>query len=52
MTNDGVAEGVIKTTLTPGENIEKLLYLEPGQTKEAYYLTVKEPTGIHFNTLS
>jgi hypothetical protein len=52
VTNDGVAEGVIKTTLTPGENIEKLLYLEPGQTKEAYYLTVKEPTGIHFNTLS
>lgn len=52
VTNDGVAEGVIKTTLTPGENIEKLLYLKPGQTKEAYYLTVKEPTGIHFNTLS
>lgn len=52
VTNDGDAEGVIKATLTPGENTEKLLYLEPGQTKEAFYLTVKEPTGIHFNTLS
>ena len=52
VTNDGDAEGVIKTTLTPGETTEKLLYLEPGQTKEAFYLTVKEPTGINFNTLS
>ena len=54
VTNDGAAEGVIKITLRPDENAdnEKLLYLEPGQTKEAFYLTVKEPTGIHFNTLS
>ncbi len=54
VTNDGSAEGVIKVTLHPDENKdnEKLLYLEPGQTKEASYLTVTEPTGIHFNTLS
>lgn len=52
VTNDGASEGVIKTILTPGENNEKLLYLDAGQTKQAYYLTAKEPTGIHFNTLS
>jgi hypothetical protein len=52
ITNDGDAEGVIKVTLRPGESTDKLLYLEPGQTKEAFYLTVKKPTGIHFNTLS
>ena len=52
VTNDGSTEGVIKVSLTPSENKEKLLYLEPGQTKEAFYLTVKEPTGIRFNTLS
>ncbi|MCR9288606.1 MAG: hypothetical protein NXI23_14620 [Bacteroidetes bacterium] len=52
VTNDGDSEGVIKVTLTPEENTDKLLYLEPGQTKEAFYLTIKEPSGIHFNTLS
>ncbi len=52
ITNDGAAEGVIKVTLRPGEGTEKLLYLEPGQTKEASYLSVTEPTGINFNTLS
>ncbi len=52
VTNDGSTEGVIKVALTPGEDTEKLLYLDAGQTKQAYYLTVKEPTGIHFNTLS
>ena len=52
VTNDGATEGVIKVTLTPEENTEKLLYLDAGQTKEAFYLSVKEPTGIHFNTLS
>ena len=52
VTNEGLTEGVIKVTLTPGENTEKLLYLEAGQTKEAYFLAVEEPTGIHFNTLS
>jgi hypothetical protein len=52
VTNNGSAEGVIKASLTPGENTEHLLYLEAGQTKEAFYLTSEEPTGIHFNTLS
>lgn len=52
VTNDGATEGVIKITLRPDENTDKLLYLEPGQTKEAFYLTVTEPTGILFNTLS
>ncbi len=52
VTNDGSSEGVIKAALHPNENTDKLLYLEAGQTKEAYYLTVEEPTGIHFNTLS
>ncbi len=51
-TNEGSTEGVIKATLTPGEDTENLLYLEPGQTKEVYYLTSEEPTGIRFNTLS
>jgi hypothetical protein len=51
VTNDGDSEGVIKVTLTPGEDTKKLLYVEPGQTKEAFYLTVEEPTGIQFNTL-
>lgn len=51
-TNEGSTEGVIKVTLTPDEDTENLLYLEPGQTKEVYYLTSNEPTGIHFNTLS
>lgn len=52
VTNDGATEGVIKITLRPDEDRDKLLYLESGQTKEAFYLTVKEPTGITFNTLS
>ena len=51
VTNDGSTEGVIKVTLTPGEKTVNLLYLQPGQTKEAFYLSVEEPTGIHFNTL-
>ncbi len=52
VTNDGSKEGVIKVSLTPDENKDKLLYLEAGQTKEAIYLVTKEPTGIRFNTLS
>lgn len=50
--NLGKAAGVIKSTLRPGENQDKLLYLEPGQTKEVAYLSVSEPTGIQFNTLT
>lgn len=52
VTNQGTAAGVIKSTLRPGEPMYKLLYLEPGQTKEAYYLSVSEPSGILFNTLA
>lgn len=52
VTNEGTAGGVIKSTLRPGEPVYKLLYLEPGQTKEAYYLSVSEPSGILFNTLA
>ena len=51
VTNEGSTEGVIKATLTPGDDKEKLLYLDAEQTKEAYYLMVEEPTGIRFNTL-
>ncbi|MEZ5042862.1 MAG: hypothetical protein R2828_23405 [Saprospiraceae bacterium] len=50
--NLGTAEGVIKYSLRPGDAPEKLLYLEPGQTKEVYYLSVTEPTGIQINTLA
>ena len=46
-----ILKALLKPTLSPGENTTKLLYLEPRQTKEAFYLTVQEPTGIHFNTL-
>ena len=52
VSNLGTSEGVIKSTLRPGDTEAKLLYLEPGQTKEAYYLSVTEPSGIHFNTLT
>ena len=31
--------------------MNKLLYLEAGETIEAYYLSVDEPSGIQFNTL-
>lgn len=50
--NMGKAAGVIRATLRPDGNSNKLLYLEPGQTKEVAYLSVTEPTGIHFNTLA
>lgn len=52
VSNLGAAEGVLKTTLRPEETTERLLYLEAGQTKEAAFLSVSEPTGIHFNTLT
>lgn len=51
VSNQGAAAGVIKVTLRPEETLEKLLYLEAGQTKEVDYLTTAEPSGIHFNTL-
>jgi hypothetical protein len=50
--NLGSAAGVIKASLFPGENDDKLLYLEPGQTKEVAYLSLSEPAGIRFNTLA
>ena len=52
VSNLGTAEGVIKTTLRLEESMDKLLFLEPGQTKEAFYLSVEEPSGIQFNTLA
>lgn len=52
VTNDGSSDGVIKITFKPSEEQERLMYLEAGQTKEAYYLTTKEPSSINFNTLS
>ncbi|MEM6967030.1 MAG: ABC transporter permease, partial [Bacteroidota bacterium] len=52
VTNEGSTEGVIKTTLRPDEDVEKLLYLAPAQTKEVFYLSIKEPTGVLINTLS
>ena len=51
VSNLGTAEGVIKSTLRTEEKMDKLLYLEPGQTKEAFYLSVDEPSGVEFNTL-
>jgi ABC-type transport system involved in multi-copper enzyme maturation permease subunit len=50
--NYGSAEGVIKPLILTEEPIEKLLYLEPGQTKEVHYLSLAEPSGIRFNTLT
>lgn len=53
VSNLGASEGVVKTMIRPSnEAPEKLLYLEAGQTKEIYYLSVTEPTGIRFNTLA
>lgn len=52
VTNNGTAEGVIKASLKPDDDKDKLIHLEAGQTKEAYYLTSKDVTGIQFNTLS
>ncbi len=52
VSNLGEAEGVIKSTLRLEEPIDKLMYLEPGQTKEAFYLSMEKPAGIHFNTLT
>ncbi|MCB0632026.1 MAG: hypothetical protein KDD15_19905, partial [Lewinella sp.] len=50
--NLGKAAGVIRSTLRPEGNPDKLLYLEPGQSKEVAYLSVAKPSGIHFNTLA
>ncbi|PHN05181.1 hypothetical protein CRP01_16815 [Flavilitoribacter nigricans DSM 23189 = NBRC 102662] len=50
--NLGGAAGVIKSTLFPGDQEDKLLYLAPGQTKEVAYLSVSKPAGIRFNTLA
>ena len=52
VSNLGTAEGVIRSTLRTDEPLDKLLYLEPGETKEAFYLTVEEPSGIQINTLA
>ncbi len=52
VTNDGLNEGVVKISLSPGETRERLLFLDPGQTKEASYLTAEDPSSILFNTLS
>lgn len=50
--NYGSAEGVIKSIILTEEPFDKLLYLEPGQTKEAHYLSLAAPSGIRFNTLT
>lgn len=50
--NLGGASGVIKATLLPEEQDDKLLFLEAGQTKEVAYLSVSKPAGIRFNTLA
>jgi hypothetical protein len=50
--NLGEAAGVIRSTFLPEGNVDKLLYLEPGQTKEVAYLSVTEPHAINFNTLA
>ena len=52
VSNLGTAEGVVKSTLRTEEPLDKLLYLEPGETKEAFYLSVEEPSGIQLNTLA
>lgn len=52
VTNYGASEGVIKTSIRAKEPLDKLLYLEPGQSKEVYYLSLTEPSGILFNTLT
>lgn len=52
VSNLGTAAGVVKSKLRPGETIEKLLYLEPGETKEAFYLSTTEPSGVLINTLA
>ncbi len=52
ISNLGTTGGVVKSKLRPGDTQEKLIYLEPGQTKEAFYLSLTEPAGIHFNTLT
>ncbi len=50
--NYGSAEGVIKSVILTEEPIDKLLFLEPGQTKEVHYLSIAKPSGIRFNTLT
>lgn len=52
ISNQGTAEGVVKITLRPGEEVKRLVYLNPNQTKELYYLTATEPTGLEINTLA
>ncbi|MEO1259812.1 MAG: hypothetical protein AAFZ15_13550 [Bacteroidota bacterium] len=52
VSNLGTAEGVIRSTLRTEEPLNKLLYLEPGETKETFYLSVEEPSGIQVNTLA
>lgn len=52
VTNYGTSGGVIKSALRTKEPIDRLLYLEPQQTKEVHYLSVLEPSGILFNTLT
>lgn len=52
ISNQGSAEGVVKITLRPGEEVERLVYLDPGQTKQLFYLTATEPTGLEINTLA
>ena len=52
ISNQGTAEGVVKIKLRPGEEVERLVYLDPNQTKELYYLTATEPTGVEINTLA
>lgn len=50
--NYGQSEGVIKADILTEEPLEKILFLEAGQTKEIFYLSMGEPSGIRFNTLT
>lgn len=52
ISNLGTTPGVIQSVIRTKESMEKLLYLEAGQTKEVHYLSVTEPSGIRFNTLA
>ena len=52
ISNYGASEGVVKTSLRAKDPLDKILYLEPGQTKEVYLLSATETSGILFNTLT
>ena len=52
ISNLGSTPGVVQSVIRTEEAIEKLLFLESGQSKEVHYLSITEPSGIRFNTLA